>query len=124
VAKKAIEKMISLVGKPKFDSYGMLKKGVVVRHLCLPGNSDDSREIIRYLHETYGNHIILSIMNQYTPFGQCGKFPELEQPVSEEEYEKIIDFCIEIGVEEAYIQEGETSSESFIPEFNGEGVTF
>ena len=124
VAKKAVERMVSLSGDPVFDSDGMLKKGVIVRHLCLPGNTDDSKRVIKYLHNTYGGRVILSVMNQFTPFGQCEKFPELKKPLSKKEYEKIIDYCIEIGVEDAYIQEGETSSESFIPEFNGEGVVF
>lgn len=124
VAKAAISKMVELAGEPRFDRKGILKSGVLVRHLCLPTHTEDSESIIRYLFETYGRKILLSIMSQYTPCGDCEKFPELKGKLSREEYERILDFCLGIGIDDAYIQDGEAASESFIPAFDGEGVVF
>ena len=116
VAKAAIKKMFELAGKPRFDADGMIKSGVIVRHLVLPGHTDDSKKIIRYLHDTYGDSIYLSIMNQFTPSPDL-PFHELTRPLSEEEYNDVVDFAISIGVKNAFIQEGETAKESFIPDF-------
>ena len=116
VAKVAIKKMFELAGKPRFDADGMIKSGVIVRHLVLPGHTDDSKEIIRYLHDTYGDSIYLSIMNQFTPSPDL-PFDELTRTLSEEEYNEVVDFAVSIGVKNAFIQEGETAKESFIPDF-------
>jgi len=124
IAKKALEKMYKLAGTPVFNDDGILQKGVIVRHLCLPSCSDDSKEVIRYVYDNYKENVLLSIMSQYTPFGNCGKYHELTRKLTTEEYDAIIDFCLEIGIENAYVQEGEAASESFIPAFNGTGVVF
>ena len=124
VAKKALEKMYKLAGTPVFNNNGILQKGVIVRHLCLPECSDDSKEVIRYIYENYKENVLLSIMSQYTPFGNCGKYPELTRKLRAEEYDEIIDFCIKIGIENAFIQEEEAASESFIPAFDGKGIAF
>ena len=117
VVKKAICKMVEITGDPVYDKDGMLQKGVVVRHLCLPSHTDDSKNIIRYLFETYGTKIIYSIMRQFTPIKNIEKYPHLNRALTEEEYDRVVDYCIEIGIEDAYIQDGECASESFIPEF-------
>lgn len=122
VAKEALKKMHSYAPELIFDSEGILQKGVIVRHLCLPGHSVDSKEVISYLFKTYNNDIRLSIMNQYTPVRKNKDFPVLNNRISDKEYESIIDFCIELGIEDAYIQEGETASESFIPDFENENI--
>lgn len=121
-AHKALEEMVRQVGDPIFDDYGRMKKGVIVRHLSLPGYLQDSKDIVKYLYESYGNHIYISIMNQYIPFPTVGKYPEINRKLTKEEYEELVDYALEIGVENGYIQEGETAEESFIPEFNHEGV--
>lgn len=117
VAENAISKMVGLVGKPVFDEDGILQKGVVVRHLCLPSHTEDSKSIIKYLFDTYGEGIIYSIMRQYTPVRKNEKYPNLNRRITEKEYDEIIDFCIDMGIEDAYIQDDECASESFIPEF-------
>ncbi len=124
VVKKALEKMYNLVGEPCFEGEDMLEKGVVVRHLCLPGYIEDSKKIIAYIFEKYGENVILSIMSQYTPYGNIEKFPEINRKLTSKEYDEIIDFCIRKGIENAYIQEGEAASESFIPSFDGKGIVF
>lgn len=122
-AKKAIDCMVELTGPPVFDGHGMLKKGVIVRHLVLPGRADEAKRIIRYLYERYGSGIIMSIMNQYTPQpGSADYDASLESPVDEEEYSDVVDYAEELGIEDAYIQEGGTVSESFIPKFDLTGV--
>lgn len=123
VAKRAIDEMVRQVGKPVFEDNGLMKKGVIVRHLLLPGGIEDSKKVIKYLYDTYGDNIFISIMNQYTPMPLIGeKYPELNRKVTDEEYDELVDYAIEIGVENGFIQEGETASESFIPEFDMEGI--
>ena len=102
---------------------GIMTRGVIVRHLLLPGQLEDSKKIVKYLYEAYGDNIYISLMNQYTPMsGIEEKYPELGRIVTEEEYEELVDYAIAIGVENGFIQEGETALESFIPDFNMEGV--
>lgn len=121
-ASDALKEMVRQTGNAVFDGRGIMKKGVIVRHLTLPGCLEDSKKIIRYLYQTYGNNIYISIMNQYTPMSGVNKYPELQRKIFEDEYDQLVDYAIELGVENGFIQEGETASESFIPEFNNEGV--
>lgn len=121
-AKRAIHEMVKQVGRPKFDKQGRIIKGVIVRHLMLPGCLKDSKNIIRYLHEAYKNNIYISIMNQYTPMEQAQGIDELGRKVTEEEYGQLIKYALSIGIENGYIQEGETAEESFIPDFNCMGI--
>ena len=123
VAKAALEEMVLQAGEPAFDSRGIMKKGVIVRHLLLPGRGTEAKDIIRYLYGRYGDAVYLSIMNQYTPMpGIGGQYPELAEKVSAREYEDVVDFAISLGVENGFIQEGDTAEESFIPPFDHSGV--
>ena len=122
-AKEALAEMTAQTGAPVFDGNGMLLRGTVVRHLVLPGCVKDSIEVIKYLHETYGNDIYISIMSQYTPSERLrARFPELARKLTKYEYGKVVRFAAEIGVEKGFTQYGEAAAESFIPSFNGEGV--
>lgn len=108
-----------------FDDNGMLRRGVIVRHLLLPGHKKNAKDVIRYVHEIYGESVILSIMNQYTPV--CGiaertDCKELYRKVTRREYEAVVEYAIGLGVKNALIQEGDTAKESFVPAFDGEGV--
>ena len=115
--------MLRQTGRPIIDpATGLMKRGVIVRHLVLPGQTRDSKKILRFLHETFGNDIYISIMNQYTPMAQVSGFPELSRPVTPEEYRRVLDFADKIGIEQGFFQEGGTVSESFIPSFDGEGL--
>lgn len=116
-ATMAIDEMYRQVGKYELDDSGMLKKGIVVRVLILPGHTRDAKEIINYLYKTYKDDIFISIMNQYTPVNAC-EYENLNRKVTDEEYDEVIDFAVSIGVKNAFIQEGATASESFIPEFD------
>lgn len=122
VAKAALKEMVRQVGSASFDNRGMMQKGVIVRHLLLPGHVKDSKNVIKYLHETYRDEIYISIMNQYTPMPAMKDDPLLSRKVTDREYERLIDYAISLGLNNGFIQEGETAKESFIPEFDGEGV--
>lgn len=122
VAKSALEEMVRQVGEPEFDNRGYLKKGVIVRHLVLPGSTKDSKAVLDYLYGTYGERIYISIMNQYTPMEQIKNHPLLSRKVTKREYQKVIDYALSLGWENGFIQEGETAKESFIPGFDGVGV--
>ena len=95
---------------------------MIVRHLILPGHTRDSMEILSYLHKTYGEHIYISVMNQYTPLPQVKDLEPLNRKVTRREYRRVLDFALELGIEQGYFQEGETAKESFIPLFDYEGL--
>ena len=119
----AIAEMFRQVGPPVMDSKtGLMKKGLIVRHLMMPRHLADSKRVIAYLFETYRHNIYISIMNQYTPMHVFADMPELSRRVSRKEYHALADYCISLGVENGYFQEGDTASESFIPPFDYTGV--
>ena len=115
-ATKAIEEMYNQVGTPIIEN-GLMKKGIIVRVLLLPGLLEDAKKIIKYLYDKYRDDIFISIMNQYTPVRKL-KFEELNNKVSEESYNELINYACDLGITNAFIQEGETQIESFIPNFN------
>ena len=122
VAAAALSEMFRQVGEPEFDERGIMKKGMIIRHLLLPGCLEDSKAVLHFLYDTFGDSVFISIMNQYTPLAHVEKYPEINRRVTDEEYEEIVDYAIELGIENGFIQEGETAEESFIPAFDGEGV--
>ena len=121
-AKAALAEMVRQTGSPVFSEDGMMKKGVIVRHLMLPGQLMDSKHVVKYLYETYGDRIFMSLMNQYTPLEQVKNIPELNRTVKKQSYKKLIDYALALGVSQAFIQEGETAKESFIPDFECQGI--
>lgn len=123
VATAAIGEMYRQVGPPIFDEdTDMMKRGMIVRHLLLPGQTKDSKKVLRYLHDTFGDHIYISIMNQYTPLPHVANMLSLNRRVTTDEYDRVVNFALRIGITNAFIQEGETAEESFIPPFDMEGV--
>jgi len=147
VAKNAIAEMYRQAGKPVFgplrndanhdgitdtevnsqedDELQLIKRGVIVRHMVIPTHTADSKKIIEYLYRTYGDDIFISIMSQYTPVidaETAKEYPELVRKLTEREYDAVVDYAIELGVENAFIQEGDVAEESFIPAFDGTGV--
>lgn len=119
-AKAALEEMVRQAGPPRFDERGILQKGVIVRQLLLPGHVADAKKVTEYLYDTYGNQIYISLMNQYTPMPAMKDDPLLHRKVTEREYERLVDYAVSLGVENGFIQEGETAKDSFIPAFDGE----
>ena len=121
-AKAAICEMVRQTGPCEFGEDGYIRKGTIVRHLILPGHTRNSIKVLEYLHETYGNEIYISIINQFTPIYHQENYPELNRRVTAREYEKVLDAAVELGIENGFFQEGETAKESFIPAFDYEGV--
>lgn len=121
-ASDSLSEMYNQVGSPTFDENGIMKKGIIVRHLILPGLVNDSKNIVNYLYNTYKDDIFISIMNQYTPLENVMNHKILSRTITKKEYDEVIDYAISIGVENAFIQEGETQKESFIPKFDNEGI--
>ncbi len=121
VAKEAIAEMVRQCGTPVFDDNGFIQSGVIVRQLLLPGHVKDAKAIVKYLYETYGDNIYISMMSQYTPMPQiASNYPELNRRVTKREYDSLIDYALSIGVENAFIQDRTVAKESFIPEFDNE----
>lgn len=123
IATDNIKEMYNQVGKNIFDDNGMMIKGVIVRVLLLPNHLEDARKILKYLYDTYKDNIYISIMNQYTPLEHIDKYDNLNRKVTQEEYDELINYACDLGITSAFIQEGETQSESFIPDFNLDGVS-
>lgn len=121
-AKKAVDTMIKQTGPCVFDEDGIIKKGVIVRVLVLPGYTEEAKKIVEYLYTTYGDNIYISIMSQYTPCTDLGKYPEINRKLTQQEYDDVVDFAVELGLENGFLQEGEAASESFIPPFDLQGV--
>ena len=117
VASVAIDEMYKQVGRFKIEDE-LMKAGVIVRVLVLPGHVEDSKKIVKYLYDKYGDNIIISIMNQYTPMCEIEEYPNLNRKVTEDEYNEVIDYACDLGVEMAFIQEGDTQDKSFIPDFD------
>lgn len=125
VARAALAEMVRTVGAPAFDGSGMMLKGVIVRHLLLPGHKRNAKDVIRYVYETYGDDVYISLMNQYTPLDRLRQRPEYREiyrKVTRREYETVVDYALQLGVCNAFVQEGDAAKESFIPAFDGEGI--
>ena len=119
----AVMEMVRQRPEPRFDTVGMMQEGVIVRHLLLPSHVKASKEALRRLYAAFGDHIYISILNQYTPRPGIGEqFSELARRVTKREYARLVDYALSLGIANAFVQEGSTASESFIPAFNGEGV--
>ena len=116
-ASMAIDEMYNQVGKPIMDDNGIIKRGVIVRHMMLPNNGNDSKKILKYLYDKYKDNIIISVMNQYTPIRYLD-YEELNHKVTNYEYDSVINYAYDLGVRNAYIQDDNTQRDSFIPDFN------
>lgn len=116
-AKNALEEMFRQVGKPMFNESGIMQKGVIVRHMMLPGLLFDTKKIIDYLYNTYKDDIYISLMSQYTPMPNVENIPELNRKISEKQYEAMVDYALGIGIKNAFVQDGSSATESFIPDF-------
>ncbi len=127
VAQAALQEMYRQVGTAQFadvagEEEPMLRRGMIVRHLLLPGALADAKRIVAYLHDTYGDAVYISLMSQYTPGPAVAGHPLLHRRVRRKDYEALVDEAIRLGVENAFIQEGSAADESFIPVFDYEGV--
>ncbi|MBV5337797.1 MAG: radical SAM protein, partial [Deltaproteobacteria bacterium] len=122
-AMNAIGLMQAQVGPAEFDQDGLLRRGVLIRHLALPGQAEDSRQVLAAIRKQFGSETWFSLMNQYTPPASPQPLPELHRQLSAAEYDTLIDYALSLGLENGFIQEAGTASEKFIPDFNLDGVT-
>jgi len=121
-AKSAVIEMFNQVGDIELDPDGKMKKGVIIRHLMLPGLLFDSKKILDFVYSTFKNRVYLSLMNQYTPYYKSSDYKEIDRKLSRKSYDALIDYALSIGIEKGFIQEDETQSESFIPDFDLSGI--
>lgn len=122
VAKQALSEMVRQQPDVVIDdATGLIQKGVIVRQLLLPGHVNDAKAVLKYLYDTYHDHVYISMMSQFTPIA-LKDYPEINRTVTRREYERLIDYAIKIGITNAFIQEGNVAKDSFIPAFDGEGV--
>lgn len=121
-ASAAIRCMREIAGRPVFDDTNRMQRGVLVRHLVLPGRRKESMQILNWLWQNFADTIYISLMNQYTPMGDLSKVPELKRRLTTFEYESVVDHARHLGIENCYIQQGGTVSASFVPHFDGRGV--
>lgn len=122
VAKQALSEMVRQQPDVVIDdSTGLIQKGVIVRQLLLPGHVNDAKAVLKYLYDTYHDHIYISMMSQFTPIA-LKDYPEINRTVTRREYERLVDYALEIGITNAFIQEGDVAKDSFIPAFDCEGV--
>ncbi|MBN1053793.1 radical SAM protein [Clostridium botulinum] len=119
---KIIDEMVRQTGKVKFDSASHITKGVIVRHLLLPGLLFDSKKVIDLLFNRYGDNIYISLMNQYTPMFKTCDYPEINKPLNPKHYDSLIDYAVNIGLKNGFIQDQGTNTTDFVPSFNGEGI--
>lgn len=122
VAKQALSEMVRQQPDVVIDdATGLIQKGVIVRQLLLPGHVNDAKAVLKYLYDTYHDHVYISMMSQFTPIA-LKDYPEINRTVTRREYERLVDYALEIGITNAFIQEGDVAKESFIPAFDCEGV--
>ena len=119
----SLKEMLKVVGKPEFDKNGIMKSGVIVRHLVLPGCRNDSMEIISELKTLFGtDSFILSLMSQYTPNGQLSDYPEINRRITSFEYNSVVDCAYNAGFTDAYVQEKSSAKEEYTPPFDLTGI--
>jgi putative pyruvate formate lyase activating enzyme len=121
-ASNAVVEMLNQVGGAEFDKDGIIKKGVIIRHMMLPGLLFDSKRIIDFIYNTFGDSVYVSIMNQYTPMHKAALYSEINKPLNPKHYDSLIDYAVSIGIKNGFIQDSGTSSEAYVPYFNLEGV--
>ncbi|MDD3429761.1 MAG: radical SAM protein [Oscillospiraceae bacterium] len=121
----AIKQMTTQTGAPVFDGNGILQKGVIIRHLVLPGQSKDSLRLLQALKEEIDPQTIcLSLMSQYTPAHKALQMPPINRRISTYEYNKVVDFALTLGFEQGFYQDRSSAKEEYTPPFNLEGVCY
>lgn len=105
-----------------FDEDGLMKKGLIIRHLILPKNTNQSKLILDWIKDNLGTDTYISLMAQYTPCGEIESLPELQRRITAREYEKVVSYCEELGFKNVFVQDAESAEKSFIPDFDFTGV--
>lgn len=123
VASQAVQEMFSQVGPVQFDEQGMLQKGVVVRHMVMPNGVEDTMDILTWIAEHLPlDDILVSVMSQYTPFYKSADYPEINRRLTQEEYDRVLDWMECMGIEQGFVQELSSAKEEYTPDFSLQGV--
>lgn len=123
IATKAILRMYDQVGPYEMDDDGILQKGVIIRHLILPGCVENTKAVINWVRSHFDDgQVLFSLMRQYVPCGRAGEFPEINRPLTDAEYDEAEQYLFDSGIEDGFVQEKGSASGDFIPSFKGEGV--
>ncbi len=122
ISKKAVLEMYRQVGSPVLDKDGIIRKGLIIRHLILPGHTKESLNVLDWISNNLPKSVYVSLMSQYTPFYAAEKYPEINRPITRKEYEKVVNHLYRLGIEEGYVQERQSADVQYIPDFNLEGV--
>ena len=117
-ASKAILEMYNQVGSPKFDENGIITSGVMIRHLVLPNNIENSKNVLRWIKENINEDVYINIMAQYFPTYKAKDIKELNRKLTKEEYEEIENFVYELDIKNGYMQELGEHEEEYVPDFN------
>lgn len=121
-AMEVIAEMLKQVGKPVFNEAGLIVKGVIIRHLMLPGLLFDSKKVVDYIYSNFGDAVYISLMNQYIPMFNACNYPEINKPLNPKHYDSLINYALELGVKNGFIQDTGTNNTSYVPDFNLEGI--
>lgn len=121
VVKAALNKMYEIVGRPVFKQ-NLMQRGMIIRHLILPWQYKESMEIVKYIWDNFGDNVYLSLMNQYTPMYKALSHPKLKRKLTTFEYDKVVNYAADLGFTKCYIQEGQTATAKFVPNFDGTNV--
>lgn len=121
-ASSVLKEMVSQLGEVKFSRKGLMLRGVMIRHLMIPGLLFDSKKVIEHIHANYGGSVYISLMNQYTPMYKAKNYSEINKPLNPGHYQGLIQYCLSLGISNAFVQEEGTASDDFVPPFNLKGV--
>lgn len=120
-AAPAIKEMLRQTGPVELDADGVIRRGTIIRHLILPGCAEESVQILNYIHDELPGAWV-SLMAQYLPFGDAAGVDELGRRLTQDEYDRVADHLLELGLEDGFIQELSSSDEKYIPKFDLSGV--
>lgn len=122
VAAAAVREMYRQVGPPVLDDEGIIRRGLMIRHLILPGLAGESIKILEWIRENMPDKVYVSLMSQYTPYYKACEYPEINRRITRWEYDKVMNRFIRLGFENGYIQERDSAKEEYIPEFDLTGI--
>lgn len=118
-ATSAIKEMYNQVGSPVLDENGMMKKGLIIRHLVLPNNLQNSKDVLKWINDNIDKKVFVSVMAQYFPTNRAKEFPEINRKLTKEEYEEIENYLYSLDLDNGYIQELGEHEEEYVPDFEG-----
>jgi putative pyruvate formate lyase activating enzyme len=122
-AAAAVKEMYRQTGTPVLDEHGLVRRGLIIRHLVLPGHVADSLQVLRWIAANLPTDVYVSLMAQYFPTHRAPAMPPLNRRLRVKEYQRVVACLLELGLENGFVQELEAASEEYVPDFNLDGVT-